>query len=74
MTDLFYYNNYNRINIILCIIRSPPHAELTLGLETGEYSVVEGGSVPVCVSLLSGVAQRQVTFTLMSGGGSASGT
>ena len=47
--------------------------ELTLSLDAAEYSVVEGLGLFVCVELVSGETEREVTFDITLGGGSASG-
>ena len=45
---------------------------LTLSLDAAEYTVSEGLALRVCVVLVSGETEREVTFDITLGGGSAS--
>ena len=58
-------------NIILLLPSLP--TGITIAHLNTEYSTVEGNPVQVCAVILSGSVERAVSFSLIPGGGSASG-
>ena len=46
---------------------------LTFGFEPSVYSVMEGGTEVVTVTVMNGSLEREVMFTVMSSDGSAKG-